>query len=380
VRPVSEGFLTGSSRLFLRWTDPEWTRRFDLEGSAATTGYGSQVEGGDLDLRLGGAYRQRFSNRWALDTAVSGWRSRRGSSGSLLDFNLVRASARLAWTPGNRWVVTAGIIPAFLDFPERFVTGDSTRSEWQRQVDLSAGALYRFPGDRFLGAEVVRRRTSSNQDRSRYQGPVINLRAGTPLPAGISLILSASYAHRGYDQAPVITQDTGGLLDTLGVRRDNGWLFTASFERKVNRRAKVFFDATYLHQVSNDDFYAFNQARFGVGVTVALAAPSSLRPGEVPLQRPGPLAPLETEEGMRFRYRAPEARSVALVGGFNGWDTSRSPLVGPNGDGIWETVLPLAAGVWRYAFVVDGRWVAPPDAPRYEDDGFGGRNGVISVR
>jgi hypothetical protein len=43
-------------------------------------------------------------------------------------------------------------------------------------------------------------------------------------------------------------------------------------------------------------------------------------------------------------------------------------------------VVPLAAGVWRYAFLVDGEWVSPPDASRYEEDGFGGRNGVIHVR
>ena len=61
-----------------------------------------------------------------------------------------------------------------------------------------------------------------------------------------------------------------------------------------------------------------------------------------------------------------------MVGGFNGWDPTRNPLTGPDQDGVWETVIPLTAGVWRYAFVVDGEWVEPLDAPRYEDDGFGG--------
>jgi 1,4-alpha-glucan branching enzyme len=83
--------------------------------------------------------------------------------------------------------------------------------------------------------------------------------------------------------------------------------------------------------------------------------------------------------GVRFRLRDKEARSVALVGGFNGWDARADPLAGPDKNGVWEIVIPLKSGTWRYAFVVDGRWATPPEASRYEDDGFGGRHGVLEV-
>jgi hypothetical protein len=46
---------------------------------------------------------------------------------------------------------------------------------------------------------------------------------------------------------------------------------------------------------------------------------------------------------------------------------------------MWETTIPIPSGIWRYAFVVDGKWTSPSDAMRYEDDGFGGTNGILQV-
>ncbi len=349
VQPVSEGFLTGSSRLLLRWTDAALNRRLDLDGSAAATGYGPQVQGGDTDFRLGGAYRQRLSSRWAMDVSGGGWRSRRGAAGSVLDLNLARAGARLAWTPGDRWVLTAGVLPAWLEFPERSAFPDSTESERQSQIDVSAGGLYRLDGDRYVGAEFVHRRATSNQDRSEYTGPLLVLRAGTPLIAGLTLTAYGSYAHRAYDVAPVLVANDADAFDTLGVRRDDGWLVSASIERSVGRRAHVFLDGSYLHQTSNDAYYAFDQARIAVGISVDLAAPARARGLE--LERPGPLAPVVTAQGVRFRYRAAEARTVALVGGFNGWDAQRSPWPAPARTGCGKLWCP-----WPPAYGVMHSW------------------------
>ena len=83
---------------------------------------------------------------------------------------------------------------------------------------------------------------------------------------------------------------------------------------------------------------------------------------------------------MRFQLRAPGASAVSLVGGFNGWVPGVHQLNGPDPNGIWEAVVPIQPGIYRYAFVVDGEWKAPQDAPRYEDDGFGGENGVVEIR
>jgi hypothetical protein len=52
---------------------------------------------------------------------------------------------------------------------------------------------------------------------------------------------------------------------------------------------------------------------------------------------------------------------------------------GPDAAGVWQVKIRIPTGVWRYAVVVDGEWVKPIDAMRYEDDGFGGVLGILQV-
>ncbi len=60
------------------------------------------------------------------------------------------------------------------------------------------------------------------------------------------------------------------------------------------------------------------------------------------------------EDEVLFIMPAPGAKSVAVVGNFNGW--SPTPLSDPDGDGIWTARIPLSPGRYEYAFVVDGHW------------------------
>jgi 1,4-alpha-glucan branching enzyme len=79
-----------------------------------------------------------------------------------------------------------------------------------------------------------------------------------------------------------------------------------------------------------------------------------------------------------FRIDAPGATRVALVGSFNKWDPAANPLTTRDGR-LWETAVTPGPGRHSYCFLVDDRPVPPPLAPLYEDDGFGGRNGVLEV-
>lgn len=81
---------------------------------------------------------------------------------------------------------------------------------------------------------------------------------------------------------------------------------------------------------------------------------------------------------VRFTLSAPEARSVALAGDFNGWRPD-TQLMQRRGDGLWTIEVPLGRGNWSYSFVVDGKWVEDTTAERWRDDGFGGRNAVVRV-
>jgi hypothetical protein len=51
-----------------------------------------------------------------------------------------------------------------------------------------------------------------------------------------------------------------------------------------------------------------------------------------------------------------------------------------SGSAVWTTVVPLAPGRYRYAFLADGsRWLADPAAPLARDDEFGPPSSVVTV-
>lgn len=87
-----------------------------------------------------------------------------------------------------------------------------------------------------------------------------------------------------------------------------------------------------------------------------------------------------TASAVPFLIHAPDARSVALVGDFNDWDTAATPLRPAGSPGTWIVTVPLRPGRYRYGFVVDGsRWLADPAAPPAPDDDFGTPNSVLTV-
>ncbi|HEX7052025.1 MAG TPA: isoamylase early set domain-containing protein [Longimicrobiales bacterium] len=106
-------------------------------------------------------------------------------------------------------------------------------------------------------------------------------------------------------------------------------------------------------------------------------------PAPVTAAAPRSAPPARAGEEMiyvQFVFAGADARSVALAGDFNGWDTQRNPLRDPDGDGIWTGTFAIPPGLHKYMFVVDGdRWVTDPRAERYVDDGFGMRNALITV-
>ena len=77
-----------------------------------------------------------------------------------------------------------------------------------------------------------------------------------------------------------------------------------------------------------------------------------------------------------FSIVAPDATTVEILGSFSDW---RPVPLAQAADGSWRTELSLAAGIYEYIYRVDGQPRTPPEAKRYQDDGFGGRNGVLIV-
>lgn len=117
-----------------------------------------------------------------------------------------------------------------------------------------------------------------------------------------------------------------------------------------------------------------------VGIGVLAGALGSNRDGRLTVGQPTAVAqrlPV-SDTVIKFVFVAPNAGKVSLVGDFNDWDETRSPMMRADKDGLWSVTLPLSVGRHVYAYVVDGTWHPDPKAPM-TGDGFGHMNSVKVV-
>lgn len=75
----------------------------------------------------------------------------------------------------------------------------------------------------------------------------------------------------------------------------------------------------------------------------------------------------------------PGARSVSVVGDWNGWNPTAQPM--QKSDGLWEIELHLKRGQdYQYQFLVNSdNWIPNPQAPLKVPNGFGGVNSVLAT-
>ena len=71
-----------------------------------------------------------------------------------------------------------------------------------------------------------------------------------------------------------------------------------------------------------------------------------------------------------FIIEADSAEAVSVVGDFNQWDPSSTPLTRGT-SGAWSVTVTLPPGRYRFSFLLDGRtWRADPDRPSVPDPDF----------
>ena len=78
-----------------------------------------------------------------------------------------------------------------------------------------------------------------------------------------------------------------------------------------------------------------------------------------------------------FKYKAPDAKSVELMGEWNGWKAI--PMT-KGDDGVWAAKVSLSTGTHGYKFLVNGKdWVIDPDnsAKKTVD---GNENSAIEIK
>jgi hypothetical protein len=91
------------------------------------------------------------------------------------------------------------------------------------------------------------------------------------------------------------------------------------------------------------------------------------------------LTPVDNGAAMQFDLRLPTgAAKVSVVGDFNGWDTTATPMQKSQGDVEWSAKITLLPGRHVYAYIVNGEtWVVDPLAPQVSDADYGPANAVV---
>jgi Carbohydrate-binding module 48 (Isoamylase N-terminal domain) len=87
-----------------------------------------------------------------------------------------------------------------------------------------------------------------------------------------------------------------------------------------------------------------------------------------------------TVKPVQLVLRAPAARSVSVVGDFNGWDARANTMTRDPASGLWSHTVALRPGRHVYAFVVDDSvWMRDPRSPEAMDEDFGRPGSVLFV-
>ena len=66
--------------------------------------------------------------------------------------------------------------------------------------------------------------------------------------------------------------------------------------------------------------------------------------------------------GVLFQTTAKHAQSVEIAGDFNCWVPQ--PLISRDKESLWQIVVPISDGKFRYKFIVDGEWQLDPYQPQ----------------
>jgi len=79
-------------------------------------------------------------------------------------------------------------------------------------------------------------------------------------------------------------------------------------------------------------------------------------------------------------FAAQTYHSVHVIGDFNGWDRTAEPMTWDPLNRHFAIELSLAPGKYEYKLLLDKKEItSDPGNPESADDGFGGRNSVLTV-
>ncbi len=78
--------------------------------------------------------------------------------------------------------------------------------------------------------------------------------------------------------------------------------------------------------------------------------------------------PRKVHGGILFQTVSKNARTVELAGDFNNWIPE--PMISRE-EGLWQKIIPITAGTYRYKYIIDGEWQVDPGQPFHQLNAFG---------
>jgi 1,4-alpha-glucan branching enzyme len=80
-----------------------------------------------------------------------------------------------------------------------------------------------------------------------------------------------------------------------------------------------------------------------------------------------------------FQLNVEQAEKIAVVGDFNNWDSSATPMKFNKRAGVWKADVTVPAGVYQFRYLVnDSEWVNDDEAPVVPNP-FGTVNSIAEV-
>ena len=89
------------------------------------------------------------------------------------------------------------------------------------------------------------------------------------------------------------------------------------------------------------------------------------------------LGPRRVVGGVLFQFMGKGARWVEIAGDFNRWIPET--LVPRPTEGLWQKVIPITKGIYRYKYIVDGEWQIDPYHAVYRANAYGSMDSYLEL-
>jgi chromosome partitioning protein len=133
--------------------------------------------------------------------------------------------------------------------------------------------------------------------------------------------------------------------------------------------------------ITNDNSNGNTEEQTGHAVLLAQKAPALTAAPPQVQQRVARLYGVRpTQQGLLFVQPSNiAARQLMIAGDFNNWIPERTPMRRDDNLGVWQAVVPVPAGRYRYRIFADGKWMQDAYNTYVESNPFGELNNVVEI-